>query len=169
MREGNIAVKASAKDRYLSFILLDEEYCIEILKVKEIMGIQEITKVPQTPEYIKGVINLRGQIIPIIDLRLKFEFPYQEYTDRTCIVVVELMFNNEKTFMGIVVDTINEVLSVPGENISKVPYLNAKINTDYIMGIAEVKSEVKIMLDIDKVLTENEFVQLKNMQQKQSA
>jgi purine-binding chemotaxis protein CheW len=155
--------KGSAKDRYLTFGLLDEEYCIEILKVKEIMGMLDITKVPQTPDFIKGVINLRGQIIPIIDLRTKFELPFKEYSERTCIIVVELLYNDVLTLMGMVVDSIKEVVSITDERVSKVPYLNAKIKSDYITGIAEIKEGVKIVLDIEKVLTEDEFVFMQNI------
>ena len=139
--------KTLTGSRYLSFVLHDEEYCIEILKIKEIMGMTDITSIPQAPDFIKGVINLRGQIIPIIDLRLKFEMSYKDYTDRTCIVVVELNYEGEITLMGIVVDSIQEVINIPEENISKVPYINEKIKSDYIEGIAETQDKIKIVLD----------------------
>jgi purine-binding chemotaxis protein CheW len=143
--------------RFLSFILNQEEYCIEILKIKEIMGMTTITPIPQTPAFIKGVINLRGRIIPIIDLRLKFEMPYKDYLDRTCIVVVELDYNGQVNLMGIVVDTIQEVISIAKEKISDVPYINMKIKSEYIQGIAEAGDKIKIVLDITKVMTEEEF------------
>jgi purine-binding chemotaxis protein CheW len=150
--------KALTGPRYLSFFLNNEEYCIDILKIKEIMGMIPVTPVPQTPDFIKGVINLRGQIIPIIDLRLKFEMEEKIDTRRTCIVVVELPFEGKLVYMGIVVDTIKEVISIPPENISNVPYINAKIKSEYIKGIAEVSDSIKIVLDITKVLTSSEFV-----------
>jgi purine-binding chemotaxis protein CheW len=155
--------KTLTGSRFLSFVLSDEEYCIEILKIKEIMGMTDITAVPQTPDFIKGVINLRGQIIPIIDLRLKFEMPAKEYTDRTCIIVVELTYQNELMYMGIVVDSIQEVINIPEEKISSVPYINAKIHSDYIKGIAETGDTIKIVLDIMKVLTDEEFVLVKEL------
>ncbi len=144
--------------RYLSFILDEEEYCIDIIKIKEIMGMIEITKIPKTPNFIKGVINLRGQIIPIIDLRLKFEIPEIPYTDRTCIIVVELFYENELTLMGLVVDKIREVINIQDERITKIPYINLKINSDYISGMAEINDRIIVILDITKVLTEEEFV-----------
>jgi purine-binding chemotaxis protein CheW len=155
--------KTLTGSRYLSFVLNDEEYCIEILKIKEIMGMTDVTAIPQTPTFIKGVINLRGQIIPIIDLRLKFEMPYKDYTDRTCIVVVELKYDDELTLMGIVVDSIQEVINVPEEKISKVPYINAKIKSEYINGIADTGETIKIVLDITKVISEEEFVLIKDL------
>jgi len=155
--------KTMTGSRFLSFVLSEEEYCIEILKIKEIMGMTDITAVPQTPGFIKGVINLRGQIIPIIDLRLKFEMPAKEYSDRTCIIVVELTYQNELMYMGIVVDSIQEVINIPEEKISSVPYINAKIHSDYIKGIAETGDTIKIVLDIMKVLTDEEFVLVKDL------
>lgn len=149
--------------RFLSFELCGEEYCINILLIKEIMGMTEITYIPQIPDFIKGVINLRGKIIPIIDLRLKFTLPFKEYTPRTCIIVVEFMFEGENTLMGVIVDSIQEVVSIPEEKISKIPYINAKIKSEYITGIAEAGESIKIILDINKVLTEEEFVLLKAM------
>ena len=163
---GNMEItkrKTLTGSRFLSFVLNDEEYCIEILKIKEIMGMTAITPIPQTPEFIKGVINLRGQIIPIIDLRLKFEMPFKDYADRTCIVVVELDYDGQMTLMGIVVDSIQEVINIPEERISEVPYINAKIKSEYIQGIAETGDKIKIILDIMKVLTQEEFVILKDI------
>lgn len=156
--------KTDAKDKFLSFMLYNEEYCIEILKVKEILGMMDITMVPQTPNYLRGVINLRGLIVPITDLRRKFNFPDMEYSERTCIVVVEIDNNGEIMLLGITVDAINEVIGIPKEKISKVPYINAKIKADYILGITEFDNSVKILLDIDKVLSDDELVILKNVQ-----
>jgi len=156
--------KTLTGSRFLSFILNKEEYCIEILKIKEIMGMTTITEIPQTPTFIKGVINLRGQITPIVDLRLKFEMPAKEYSDRTCIIVVELIYENEKTLMGIVVDSIQEVISIPEEKITSIPYINAKIKSEYIKGIAESGSAIVIVLDITRVLTEDDFVLLKGIE-----
>lgn len=161
--------KTDAKDKFLSFMLYNEEYCIEILKVKEILGMMDITMVPQTPDYLRGVINLRGLIVPITDLRRKFNFPDLEYSERTCIVVVEIDNNGEVMLLGVTVDAINEVIGITKDNISKVPYINAKIKADYIMGITEVDNSVKILLDIDKVLSDDELVILKDVQDQKSS
>jgi purine-binding chemotaxis protein CheW len=131
--------KTLTGSRYLSFVLNEEEYGIEILKIKEIMGMTDITAIPQTPPFIKGVINLRGKIIPIIDLRLKFEMEDRPYTDRTCIIVVEIMFEGEINLMGVVVDSIQEVINIPEDKISEVPYINAKVKSEYIQGIVMIR------------------------------
>lgn len=161
----NLQKRVDAKDKFLSFMLNDEEYCIEILKVKEILGMMDITKVPQTPDYLRGVINLRGLIVPITDLRRKFDFPITEFTERTCIIVVEIMANDQITMLGIAVDAINEVTAIPIESISKVPYINAKVKTDYIMGIVEIENSVKIVLDINKVLSEDDLVEVSRVKE----
>jgi purine-binding chemotaxis protein CheW len=140
--------------KYLTFGLGSEEYGLEILKVKEIIGVMNITSVPQTPKYVKGVINLRGKVIPVIDLRLKFGMDAMEYTDRTCIIVVDIAGKaGKKTVMGIVVDSVSEVLNIKGEEIEDTPTFGVSLETDYILGMAKVKGGVKILLDINKVLT----------------
>ena len=140
--------------KYLTFGLGSEEYGLEILKVKEIIGIMNITYVPKTPKYVKGVINLRGKVIPVIDLRLKFSMDVMEYNDRTCIIVVDIADKTvKKTIMGIVVDSVSEVLNIKGEEIEDTPTFGVRLDTDYILGMAKVKGAVKILLDIDKVLT----------------
>jgi purine-binding chemotaxis protein CheW len=140
--------------KYLTFSLGSEEYGLEILKVKEIIGVMNITSVPQTPQYVKGVINLRGKVIPVIDLRLKFGMAAREYSDRTCIIVTDIAGKaGKKTVMGIVVDSVSEVLNIKGEEIEDTPTFGVKLETDYILGMAKVKGGVKILLDINKVLT----------------
>ena len=122
--------------------------------MKEIIGIMNITSVPQTPVYVKGVINLRGKVIPVIDLRLKFGMDSLDYNERTCIIVVDIATKSgSKVIMGIVVDSVSEVLNIRGEEIEETPTFGVKLNTDYILGMAKVKGTVKILLDIDKVLT----------------
>jgi purine-binding chemotaxis protein CheW len=139
--------------KYLTFTLGQEEYGIGILKVREIIGILEITSVPRTPEHIKGVINLRGKVIPVISLRSKFEIPEEDYTDRTCIIVVEIQGSAGSIPIGIIVDSVSEVLNISGEDIEPTPNLGSALNTDYILGLAKVKGQVKILLDIDRVLS----------------
>jgi purine-binding chemotaxis protein CheW len=140
--------------KYLTFGLGSEEYGLEIIKVKEIIGVMNITSVPQTPKYVKGVINLRGKVIPVVDLRLKFGMDAMEYNDRTCIIVVDIAVKaGKKTVMGIVVDSVSEVLNIKGEEIEDTPTFGVTLGTDYILGMAKVKGGVKILLDISKVLT----------------
>lgn len=156
------AVKAMAdrEGKYLTFALANEEYGIVILKIKEIIGMMSITTVPRTPEFVKGVINLRGKVIPVIDLRLRFGMDSIEYNDRTCIIVVEVEGQAGTVQIGIVVDTVSEVLNVKGEDIENAPTFGAKLNTDYILGMAKVEGGVKILLDIDKVLSVEEIAAL---------
>jgi purine-binding chemotaxis protein CheW len=150
----------SADDRggkYLTFTLADEEYGIGILKVKEIIGMMPITPVPQTPSFVKGVVNLRGKVIPVVDLRLKFGMESIDYTERTCIIVVEIEAPSGSVMMGIVVDAVSEVIQIKNDDIEETPRFGAKLNTDYILGMAKMEGRVKILLDIDRVLTAQEF------------
>ncbi len=153
----------SSKDRegkYLTFVLAGEEYGIGILKVREIIGMMTITTVPQTPSYVKGVINLRGKVIPVMDLRLKFSMHDMEYTERTCIIVVEITGPMRKIPMGIVVDSVSEVLNIKGSDIEETPNFGNKLETGYILGMAKTGGGVKILLDIDKVLNNEELTAL---------
>ena len=146
--------------KYLTFSLNNEDYGLDIFKVKEIIGIMDITPVPQTPDYFKGVINLRGKIIPIIDLRIRFGMEHKEYTEHTCIIVIELKGKTGLIQMGIIVDTVTEVSNIDKEDIESPPSFGTKLNTDYILGIAKGKEKVKILLDIEKVLTEEELIMI---------
>lgn len=141
--------------KYLTFILAGEEYGLEILKVREIIGIMDITAMPQVPPFVKGVVNLRGKVIPVIDLRLKFAMEGAEYTEQTCIVVV-----NVGTLVGVIVDTVQEVLDIDESQIDPPPPLGASVDTSFVMGMGKVKDDVKILLDIDKVLGSDEIAGL---------
>ena len=143
--------------KYLTFTLEDETYGIGILKVKEIIGLLPITAVPRTPEFVKGVINLRGKVIPVIDLRLKFSMEPIPYSDRTCIIVVEIDTESGTVFIGIVVDAVSEVLNIKKEEIEITPSFGVKLDTDYIHGMAKMEGGVKILLDIDRVLSSEEI------------
>jgi purine-binding chemotaxis protein CheW len=156
------AVKAMAdqEGKYLTFSMADEEYGIGILKIKEIIGMMPITTVPQTPEFVKGVINLRGKVIPVMDLRLRFGMEAIDYTDRTCIIVVEIEGTAGTVQIGVVVDAVSEVLNVNGEDVEETPTFGAKLNTDYILGMAKMDGGVKILLDIDRVLSQEEVALL---------
>jgi len=140
-------------NKYLTFALGAEEYGVEILKVREIIGYMDITAVPQTPHYVKGVVNLRGQVIPVVDLRAKFGMEITEVTDETCIIVVEITHAGRKLSTGIVVDRVREVLDIQSEAIEEPPAFGAGVSTDFILGMGKVADAVKILLDIDKVLS----------------
>lgn len=138
--------------KYLTFALAHEEYGLEILKVREIIGYIAVTAVPQTPHHVKGVINLRGQVIPVVDLRTKFGMATTDVTDETCIIVVEITHDGRKFNTGIVVDRVQEVLDIPHGNIEGPPQFGTFVNTDFILGMGKVGQSVKILLDIDRVL-----------------
>ncbi len=144
---------SSHEVKFLTFVLGNEEYGIEILKVREIIGIMEITPVPQTPDYMKGVINLRGKVIPIIDLRLKFLMPEVEHTKETCIIVVGA--GTEQ--VGIIVDSVSEVTDIKREDIEEAPNFGQEIDTRFIMGLGKTKKKIIILLDIEGVLTTEEL------------
>ena len=138
--------------KYLTFALASEEYGLEILTVREIIGYIEVTAVPQTPHYVKGVINLRGQVIPVIDLRAKFGMETAAVTEQSCIIVVEITQEGRTCSVGIIVDRVQEVLDIAGDSIEEPPRFDASVNIDFILGMGKVGSSVKILLDIDKVL-----------------
>lgn len=143
--------------KYLVFELGREEFGIRVLKVREIMGVQDITCLPQTPAHVKGVINLRGKVIPVVDLRLKFGLPEQEYTPRTCIIVVQVTREGGLRLMGIVVDGVAEVLTLAAADIEDTPDFGDGAATPYLLGMAKVKGKVKILLEIDQVLASQDM------------
>lgn len=167
----NVGSSASGDDnenKFLTFRLGSEEYGVEILRVREIIGIIDITPLPKTPDYVKGVINLRGKIIPVIELRRKFSLPPVEYTEATCVIVVEVADPNggDRFPMGVIVDTVSEVLDIAKENIEPAPRFGCTLNTDYILGMGKVAEgetqRVTILLDIDRVLLARELTGLMN-------
>ena len=145
-------MEATITGKYLTFALSDEEYGLPVLKVREIIKVMDITQVPQVPPHVRGVINLRGKVIPVIDLRLKFGFAPQEYNERTCIIVVDVNLGEQRVMMGIVVDSVSEVLNLTQAEIDDTPDFGERVTTDYMLGLAKVKGTVKILLDLDKVL-----------------
>lgn len=149
--------------KFLTFALGSEEYGIPIQKVKEIIGIMDITSIPRTPKFIKGVINLRGKIIPIMDLRLKFGLQEKEYTQRTCIIVVEISTGETKKQMGIVVDTVSEVVNIQRGEIEAPPQYGSSLDTAFLTGMGKVKGKVILLLEIEQVLNSEEMVLLKEM------
>ena len=136
------------KDKFLTFRVGEEDYGIEIRHVTEIIGIQKITAVPDMPDFVKGVINLRGKVIPVLDMRRRFELEDRDYDERTCIVVV----NVAESAIGLVVDTVNEVADIPEEQIEPAPEINKAGNNVMLQGLGKVGEEVKILLDVDKLL-----------------
>ncbi len=154
------APKSARTEKYLSFQVGAEEFAISVLSVREIMGIQDITSVPQTPGYVKGIINLRGKVVPVIDLRLKFGMQSQEYTPRTCIIVVSVAGATAPLLMGIVVDSVSEVLNVGAADIESTPDFGQGAHIPYLLGIAKNKGKVKILLDIEKVIHATELTGL---------
>lgn len=147
-----ISVSDIKQRKYLIFCLGNEEYGLEILKVREIICYMDITPVPQMPSYVSGLINLRGQIIPVIDLRAKFSMAGTKITAESCIIIVELATQGRRFSTGLLVDRVLEVLDIAGENIQETPQLGINVNTDFILGIGKVGESVKLLLDINKVL-----------------
>jgi purine-binding chemotaxis protein CheW len=159
MTTAEASVLDSTKTRagkYLTFVLANESYGLEILKVREIIGLMSITAVPRTPNFVKGVINLRGKVIPVVDLRLKFGMAEAQHTEETCIIVVQV----GSIEMGILVDKVSEVLNIQGQDIEDAPSFGTEVNTDFILGMGKTNGKVTILLDIAKVLTQEEVAAL---------
>ncbi|MDR1396011.1 MAG: chemotaxis protein CheW [Deltaproteobacteria bacterium] len=152
-----LPVSSENDGKYLTFQLVDEGYGIGILKVREIIGMLPVTPVPQTPAFLKGVINLRGQVIPVVDLRLKFGLPEEEYTERTSIIVVEVKGLSSNIPIGIVVDTVSEVINIQSHEIEPAPSFGSTIDMNFILGMAKTGDGVKILLNIDLVLSAEEL------------
>lgn len=152
------ATVGAREGKYLTFSLAGEQYGIGILKVREIIGMMPITPVPLAPGFLKGVINLRGKVIPVVDLRRKFGMPEADVTERTCIIVVEVKGSSHRIPMGIVVDAVSEVLNIRASDIEQTPNLGSNIKTDYILGIGKMDGGIKILLDIDRVLNSQEIL-----------
>lgn len=146
------AVAGEQSGKYLTVVLDNEAYGLAVLKVREIIRLQKITPVPQMPDFVKGVINLRGRVIPIVDLRVKFGLK-AEFTERTCVVVVQVATGQNQTIqMGLIVDSVEEVATLSGEEIEPTPEFGTRVDTTYILGMAKIKGQVKTLLDIDRVV-----------------
>jgi purine-binding chemotaxis protein CheW len=147
--------------KYLTFCLGREEFAIQVVRVREIMGVPEVTAVPQTPEYVKGVINLRGKVIPVVDLRLKFGLAELEHSQRTCVIVVQIDLawaagETSRLHIGIIVDAVTEVLTLQTSDIENTPDFGSGLAIPYLLGMAKIKGKVKILLDINRVLSAQE-------------
>ena len=155
-RASNQGKRTARPGKYLTFALGAEEYGLEILKVREIIGYVPVTAVPRTPEHVLEVINLRGQVIPVVDLRVRFGLERAERTEKTCFIVAEVADGSRSVCTGLMVDCVCEVREISGDQIDPAPDFGSEVEDDFIMGMAKVGSEVKILLDIDKVLTATE-------------
>jgi len=143
--------------KHLTFKLGAEEFGLEILKVQEIIKMMDITRVPRTPDFVRGVINLRGKVIPVVDLRLRFGMEQKATTDKTCVIVVQIRRENLTVTMGTIVDEVSEVLDVTSEQIEPAPEFGGAVNTDFILGMGKVGKRVVMLLDVDKVLSSQEL------------
>lgn len=155
-KPGTDEAKHFDSGKFLTFKLGEESYGVAVLKIREIIRMQKITAVPQMPPYVKGVINLRGKVIPVIDMRIKFSVGNDEVTERTCIVVVQIQ-NSDKgqTSVGLIVDAVEEVVNISESDVEETPELGAQFDSRYILGIAKIKGEVKTLLDIDPVIMDD--------------
>lgn len=145
--------RTAAAGQYLTFRLDGEDYGLAVLKVREIIGLMDITRVPQSEGFVRGVINLRGKVIPVIDLRAKFRLPPTPDTSHTCIIVVDV-----GTLMGLLVDAVQEVHDIPADKLEPPPRMGIGVDADLLLGMGKVKNEIKLLLDVEKVLTGEELV-----------
>jgi purine-binding chemotaxis protein CheW len=143
--------------QYLSFKLRDEIFALDIGKVREVLDFTMVTKVPQTPDFMRGVINLRGNVVPVVDMRLKFNMPITEKTVNTCIIITEIEVDGEDTIIGAMADSVQEVLDLETGQIEPPPRIGSKLNTDFIMGMGKHNDQFIIILDIDKVFSADEL------------
>lgn len=148
------------EEKFLMFFLNTEYYGIPILKVNEIIGLMEVTQVPRTPDFMKGVINLRGKIIPIIDLRLKFNMPERAYDEQTCIIIVEIPIQGQKSFIGVVVDKVAEVVNIQCADVELPPQYGQEFENNFLTGIGKVKDKVIMLLEIEGIINCQELVNL---------
>lgn len=148
------------EEKLLTFSLGNEGYGLSILKVKEIIGMMHITPVPRTPEFVKGVINLRGKIIPVMDLRLKFNMDEKPYNERTCIIVVEINVKNTHRLLGVVVDMVSEVVSVTADDVEPPPQYGTKLDNNFILGMGKIKDRVVIIIDIDEIFMQDDILKM---------
>ena len=163
MAEVERVLTEGAEGKYLLFELGGEEYGIEILRVREIIGLMDITPVPQSPPFIRGVINLRGKIIPVLDMRRRFGMEEGEYTERSCIIVTELKNGKDQLMLGMLVDGVREVANIPADQIDPAPQFGASVDMRYIMGMAKMKERVAILLDVEKLLKDGEVALLEEV------
>ncbi|MBN2640666.1 MAG: chemotaxis protein CheW [Victivallales bacterium] len=158
-----LVAKSDPGGKYLTFVLGDEVFGIQITKVQEIIRMQNVTKVPRVKPFVRGVINLRGKIIPVIELRTKFNMDKQDDTDKTCIIVIQVEGEVVSCTMGVIIDEVREVLNISSEAIEPPTVLGYSESNDFMLGIGKIGDEVKILLNIDKILTSSELAMLAEM------
>jgi len=146
--------------QYLTFKLADEVFALDVAKVREILEYTTITKVPQTPEFMRGVINLRGSVVPVIDMRLKFGMSATQQTINTCIIVVEVTLDGDTTILGALADSVQEVVEMEPEQIEPAPHIGTRLNTEFIKGMGKYEEHFVMILDIDRVFSEQEMAAL---------
>src|SRR5215467_5182170 len=146
--------------QYLTFLLANEEYAIGILKVKEIIEYDTVTTVPKTPKWVRGVINLRGAVVPVVDLAIKFGLELKPVTKTTCIVIVETQFESQNTTIGIIVDAVSQVMELATDDVQPVPEFGTRVKVDYLLGMAQLGKKFALLLDVDKVLSTDELLHL---------
>jgi len=153
-------IKENLSAKYLTFNLTDEIYGVDVGHILQIIAIPGITPIPKTPDFVKGVINLRGRIIPVIDLRLKFRLAERAYDERTSIIIVKITEDDNTLYIGVIVDTVMEVLDITQEYIEDKPSFGVELDTEFILGMAKVKNKIITLLDIKKILTKDELILL---------
>ena len=162
MSQREIIETSSFEGKYLTFNLMEEYYGINVDWILQIIAIPDITQIPKTPPFVKGVINLRGKIVPVIDLRLRFKLPEQAYNDRTSIVVLKFKVDKGEIFIGIIVDKVLEVLDIHSNEIETTPTFGVELDTQFILAMAKVKNKVVTLLDVAKIFSDTELTQIKN-------
>ena len=162
MSKEHVNVSKTLAGKYLTFNLMDEYYGINVDWILQIIAIPEITTIPKTPPFVKGVINLRGKIIPVMDMRLRFNLPLQEYNERTSIVIINMKTEKGEIYIGFIVDKVNEVLDIDEKETEQTPTFGVELDTQYILGMAKVKSKVTTLLNISEILTQNVIKQIEN-------
>ena len=153
--------EAVEQQQYLTFLLCGEEYAISILRVKEIIGYDTVTTVPKTPKWVRGVINLRGNVVPVVDLALRFGLAERKVTKTTCIIIVERELENQNTMMGVIADAVSQVMDIAAADVQPVPAFGTHIKVDYLQGMAQLGKKFALLLDVDKVLSTGELLDLR--------
>jgi purine-binding chemotaxis protein CheW len=152
--------EAAEQAQYLTFLLDNEEYAVGILKVREIIEYDTVTTVPKTPKWIRGVINLRGSVVPVVDMRIKFGMEECPVTRTTCILIVEGSWDGQATMMGVIADAVSQVMDISPESVQEVPSFGTRVRIEYLQGMAQLGKKFVLLLDIDKVLSEDEALDL---------
>ncbi len=157
----SLSKEAVEQQQYLTFLLCGEEYAISILRVKEIIGYNTVTTVPKTPKWVRGVINLRGNVVPVVDLAVRFGLEDRPVTKTTCIIIVERELENQSTMMGVIADSVSQVMDIAAEDVQPVPAFGTHIKVDYLQGMAQMGKKFALLLDVDKVLSADEVLDLR--------